>query len=224
MTAAFISDHVALRPDQEAIRQRYNGRAAEYREGSVKVKWRGPEVLVDLLRPRLLNQPGFANLDLGAGSGEIGGLLKRFNPGAYVIGVDLSDQLLALAARDHFIDEAHVGSVTNLAWVPDRSQDLVTSCGVFDHLTAGDIEGLAGDIVRITKRDRHFAFTFEADDTQHPGPKTNSRFNADKLAAEFRKHGAEVIEVATLFPAWLLGEKQRPVENRILIGRVPGVS
>ena len=226
MSVALINDDLTLRPDQAAVRDSYNKRAGQYRAGSEKVQWRGPVALMDHLRPRLsiLNQPGFANLDLGAGSGEIGSLLKQFNPGAYVIGVDLSDQLLGLAAQDHVVDEAHVGSVTNLLWVPDRSQDLVTSCGVFDHLTVEDISGLARDIVRVTKPGGHFGFTFEADDTPHPGPKSNSRFNADKLADEFRRNGAQVVEIATLFPAWLLGEKQRPVENRIFIGQVPHVN
>lgn len=227
MASALTIANENLTPDQFSLRTLYNGRAPGYREGSGKVGWIGPERLILQLQPHMaaiLRHPEVRVLDLGAGTGEIGERLKAINPRTHVTAVDLSEAMLALALQDSFVDDARAQSVTELTWCPDASRDIVTACGVFDHLSHDDIPLLARDIVRVTRPGGVFGFTFEAADTQHPGPKSNTRFDVDTLAGQFRAAGGHVIEVATLFPAWKLGASQRPVENKILVGCVPQLS
>lgn len=215
-----------LTSSEQGLRALYNDRAGGYREGSGKVAWIGPEILAAKLKPLVVQKDGsgFTGLDLGAGTGEVGSRIKAIHSGAFITGIDLSEEMLALALADGFVDTARQGSVTDLSWVPDASQDLITACGVFDHLSPDAIPGLAAEIVRVAKPGAAIGFTFEAAGTQNPGPKANTRFDVSSLTGQFHAVGVNIIDIETILPAWFLGASRRPVENRIFVGQVPELS
>lgn len=84
-------------------------------------------------------RPGDTVLDLGCGPANQLGLVARLNPGVDFVGVDLSDEMLAMAARN--LAQRGIanvttrrGDITDLAMFADASVDAVMSTVVLHHL------------------------------------------------------------------------------------------
>jgi ubiquinone/menaquinone biosynthesis C-methylase UbiE len=221
----FSQTDAAFTEQQVKINQKYDGRAAEYREGSNKVQWIGPQKLVEKLS---LYLPNFAHLDeinhldLGCGTGEVREELnKQTDKRIITTGVDPSYGMLEEAANRKLLNVGHQRLATDLDFVPDQSQQIVTGSGVFDYFNDEDPVVLAQQLKRVITPGGTFAFTFEAEGTQYPGPKNNKRFDANKLVKLFTETVRSHVEASALNPAWLRGDSQKPVENIIIVGHVP---
>ncbi len=84
-------------------------------------------------------KPGDTVLDLGCGPANQLGLVARLNPDVHFIGVDLSDQMLAMAERNlqaHGITNVTLrhGDITDLNGFDTASADAVMSTVVLHHL------------------------------------------------------------------------------------------
>jgi ubiquinone/menaquinone biosynthesis C-methylase UbiE len=89
---------------------------------------------------------GASLLDLGCGEGLLA-LLKRKD--VYLAGIDLSPELIEMAARNGY-DRACVGQLTELPF-EDASFDYVVSLDVFGHVDFADKDALLAEIKRVLR-------------------------------------------------------------------------
>ena len=128
---------------------RYEGKAADQLEKS----YRGRDVVAqraEVLR-RLALRPGERVLDIGSGPGFLTDeMAKAVGPQGHVLGVDLSDEMVARAtARNTRAWVAHrQGDATALP-VPDASVDVVVSTQVAEYMV--DLAPYAAEIARVLR-------------------------------------------------------------------------
>ena len=87
-------------------------------------------------------------LDLACGTGRIGRWLRRRCPGATLDGLDLTPEMLALAARAGVYRGLHVGDVAATA-LPTGTYDLCTQALADEHLA--DLAPLYREVRRVSK-------------------------------------------------------------------------
>lgn len=66
-------------------------------------------------------------IDLCCGTGDIGGLIKKYRPQANVIGIDFSENMIEIAKNRNDGVKYYQGDVTHLPY-PDNTFDIVTMC------------------------------------------------------------------------------------------------
>jgi len=105
-------------------------------------------------------KPGMTVLDLGSGAGFDAFLaLSRVGPTGHVIGVDMTDDMLALAREN-----AAKRGVSNVEFRKGRIEDLPVESGTVDYVISNCVINLAQDkpavfrgIARVLKPGGHFA-------------------------------------------------------------------
>jgi len=105
--------------------------------------------LVEGLRPAHV-------LDIGCGSGYLGGRIKALRPGTVVDGVDISTVALE-RARAHLDRVWHLDLDGAGLPAPDRAYDLVIASEVIEHLY--DVQHAAGEIARVMRPGAHAILT-----------------------------------------------------------------
>lgn len=101
-------------------------------------------------------RPGETVLDLGSGSGKICFVASQLvGPGGCVIGIDMNDEMLALARRNAPVVARRIG-YANVSFRKGRIQDLALDLDRLDAWlrahpvrSAADIEGLAREMARL---------------------------------------------------------------------------
>jgi ubiquinone/menaquinone biosynthesis C-methylase UbiE len=190
--------------------------AAQYDDGCVKVGWRGHEVVFEALRQYLsLAVRPLRVLDLGAGTGLIGGLFKSVNPKTHVTGVDISAKMLDVAQQLGRVDRAIVGDVTHLPECLNDHYDVVTSSGVLDFIP--DTENFAAEVARVLRPTGVFAITYEPVGTVESGHKT-LQHETIKLREQFARHGARVYDAGAINGIYTNFKTGLPVRNDLMIG------
>lgn len=186
-----------------------------YEEGSDKVGWKGPEVLFEAIQPLLpINRP-LKLVDLGAGTGRIGRLVKGFNPQTHVTGVDVSSGMLAVGVAEKRIDTALTRDVTDLAPIESKSCDAVTSAGVLDFIA--DTKAFVSEAARILKAGGILAITFERGDSAFPGHKTLAHDEA-VMKALLEANGLRITHHFAVPEIYTNFKTGNAVENMVMVG------
>jgi len=90
-------------------------------------------------------QPGQTVLDLGSGAGlDCFLAARRVGPGGYVIGVDMTDEMLARARAN-----ADRGGYTNVEFRKGEIEDLPVESGTIDRIISNCVINLAPDKARV---------------------------------------------------------------------------
>jgi ubiquinone/menaquinone biosynthesis C-methylase UbiE len=101
-----------------------------------------------LFRRMGLDLRGKDVLEIGCGSGYGAFLLHRLGPKSYV-GLDVMEEQLELARKNHPQSEFLLQDATNLSQFPDASQDVVIIFGVLHHIP--DWRKVIDEITRVLK-------------------------------------------------------------------------
>jgi trans-aconitate methyltransferase len=102
--------------------------------------------LVDILRDM-----GFASvLDVGCGTGRIGGLIRGIRPDATYTGIDISPAVLKSASARLPAGEFH--ETTLAAFRPGRKWDLVIASEVLMHIPSADVSAAAQKLRSLAER------------------------------------------------------------------------
>ena len=177
--------------------------------------YRGPELLVETLRPHLPARPPEV-LDLGCGTGLCGAALRPF--ARRLAGVDLSTAMLEAAGRKDVYDELAQGELTDWMGSHRASFDLIAATDVFNYI--GDLEPVFAAARDALRPSGLLAFSTERDDdaetTLHRGMRyAHSAAYLQRLAAA----GAWRIEAQ--HDVTLRHEEGRAVAGQIVVLRSP---
>lgn len=198
------------------VEAHFDGMAEKYEAGCEKVAWVGPERVFEQVKRFLRPNKPISLVDLGAGTGRIGGLAKSFNEETTVTGVDISGEMLKIGADMKRIDTIIEGDVTALPGVEDASADAVTSAGVLDFIK--NPEAFVAEAARILKPGGVIGITFEPTETDFHGHKTLCH-DESSIQTLFARHGLRVVEKLrepSIYKNFAKKDKP-PVENVILV-------
>ena len=133
--------------------------------------YRGPELLVEALRPHLPPEPVDA-LDLGCGTGLCGAALRPF--ARRLTGIDLSAEMLDAAREKSLYDELAQGELTAWMTTHDRAYDLVVAADVLIYM--GDLAPALAAARGALRPGGLLAFTTERDDAADTTLHRNMRY------------------------------------------------
>lgn len=122
-----------------------------------QLEYRVPQLVADFL---LKEHPDrrFNVLDLGCGTGLVGVCLGRLN--GYIIGVDLSEEMIRKAAQHGVYERFHTVNVLDaLRETPGDHYEAITCCDVLVYV--GDLSDVIPNALRILKPGGHFLFSCE---------------------------------------------------------------
>lgn len=176
---------VALRDDvpparvpDDCIRQLYQ-RFSSFYESNLRdeLDYRGPERIRDLVNSVTGNRRGMATLDLGCGSGLSGIQLKPLS--AWMVGVDLSPEMVDLARERDIYDALEIAEITH--WLQGRRErfDVIAACDTLIYF--GDLRQVIVPAAGLLEQGGIIAFSLERGDlhpfhlsdsgryTHHPG-------------------------------------------------------
>lgn len=144
------------------------GRAAPYHHGLGAITSRPVEALLDLARVG----PGSSVLDVATGPGYLAG--RAAARGASVVGVDFSDEMLALAASLHPSVSFQQADATALPFA-EGSFDAVVAAFLMPHVS--DLPAVCAELARVVRPGGRLALA-----TWDPEPETFTRFLFESIA------------------------------------------
>jgi predicted TPR repeat methyltransferase len=146
------------RASDRTIQQIYKGFAHSYESRMREdLQYQGPERICDAIRS-VIGEPSQAViLDLGCGSGLAGVALKPW--AAYLVGVDLSPEMVELARKREIYDRLDVAEITT--WLESSQEifDLIVSCDVLIYF--GDLHQIVAAAAKRLKPGALFALSME---------------------------------------------------------------
>jgi SAM-dependent methyltransferase len=145
-----------------------SGRAAPYHHGLGAITCRPAEALLDLARVRA----GSSVLDVATGPGYVAG--RAASRGATVVGVDFSEEMLALAASLHpgvRFQQADAGALP----FADGAFDAVVAAFLMPHVS--DLPAVCAELARVVRPGGRVALA-----TWDPEPESFTRFLFESIA------------------------------------------
>ena len=167
---------------------------ADYYDAHMRVHlhYQVPEKLYEVVKAaELLQDDKMAIVDIGCGTGLCGELFKPY--AHQLVGIDLSDKMLAAAAQKNIYDE--LVSVNITAW-------LASQAAVFDLALAGDVLVYFGELHELMaaakhalKPGGHFAFNVEVNAKSDYALTTSGRFahHQSYLECLAKDHGFTIL-------------------------------
>jgi predicted TPR repeat methyltransferase len=96
-------------------------------------------------------------LDIGCGTGLAGAWLKDY--ARTLVGVDLSEEMVKVAAKKQLYQELHVQPLNEYLKAADKTFDLVVAADVLSYV--GDLTETFQQVAKVLRPGGHFAFTVE---------------------------------------------------------------
>jgi predicted TPR repeat methyltransferase len=96
-------------------------------------------------------------LDIGCGTGIAGAWMKDY--ARTLVGVDLSDEMVKVAAKKQLYQELHVQPLNDYLAVCNKTFDLVVAADVLSYV--GDLSTTFNQVAKVLRPGGHFAFTAE---------------------------------------------------------------
>jgi len=119
------------------------------------LKYETPKNLLELLNPSINDK--FEILDLGCGTGLMGGMLKPY--ASKIVGVDLSTEMLSRAELTGTYDKLIVDDILEFLNKCNDKFDLVVSADVFIYI--GELSNIFINLSRVIKPSGLFCFSVE---------------------------------------------------------------
>lgn len=150
---------------EENVKALFNGFAENFditlwRHLEYRVPQMAAEILLKAHPDRKFNL-----LDLGCGTGLVGVCLGRID--GFIIGVDLSEEMIRKAAQHNVYERFHQVNVLDaLRDTPSDHYEAITCCDVLVYV--GDLSSVVPNALRILKPGGHFIFSCEAAGEDEP--------------------------------------------------------
>ena len=141
------------------VRDLFDGYAERFDSALVdKLGYRTPQLIAERLQRDAAAAHSLDVLDLGCGTGLCGPLLRPL--ARRLVGVDLSDSMLAKARERAVYDELACGEI--VAWLAGQgsAHDLVIAADVFVYI--GDLAPVFAAVRRVLRHGGRFLFSIEA--------------------------------------------------------------
>jgi len=150
--------------DEHQLEQRYDEWAADYDADLDAMAWVAPQAAAR--QCRAMAGAAAEVLDAGCGTGLVGAALRALGVGR-LVGLDLSREMLRVAAARGAYDHLVHASLTEALPFPPRSFDAVVSVGVFTfgHVGAASLAALPA----LVRPGGHVVMTFRDDVMQSLG-------------------------------------------------------
>ena len=148
-------DSVYHSASRQELAKTYDDWASDYDTDMQSTGYIHPAIIVGLVA-RYVKDPAAAILDAGVGTGTLGQLLSILGF-TNLLGVDMSEGMLAIARARNIYANLRCGSLGETLDFKTSSMDCIVSTGTF---TTGHAPASAFDeLVRITKPGGHLIFT-----------------------------------------------------------------
>lgn len=189
-------------PDHQPIelnRELFDGMAEVYDQHVVRgLGYRLPKIVADRILQRYPDRH-FNALDLGCGTGLLGVCLGRLD--GFLIGVEISQKMIAQAARHKVYDRFHTVDLNEaLAATPEAQYEVLVALDVF--IYTGDLTRALPDAHRILRPAGDFWFSCElaAEDGPDLVLQANGRYahKRSHVARLCREAGFESVEIEEL--------------------------
>ncbi len=131
--AAFTKDESLTKAGEEYVRDLFDGFAGTFDDHLTKLKYQAPELMAEKLKNT--GEIYDKVLDLGCGTGLSGKAVRPF--AKYLVGVDLSEKMLAKAKKNATYDDLHQAEIN--AYLGSETQ-------TFSLIIAGDVMEYFGDL------------------------------------------------------------------------------
>jgi predicted TPR repeat methyltransferase len=175
LCAAYFGEQVPLRASDEYVRKSFDELAESFDAHLKKLDYRAPQLLMDAVEREIgIPSGSLGVLDAGCGTGLCGSLLRPF--ARRLIGVDLSEGMIAKARERDVYDELVVGELTAFLREKSQAYDLILSADTLVYF--GDLGQIASAAAAALLPGGVIAFSLE-------------RLDADGAAPGYRleKHG-----------------------------------
>jgi predicted TPR repeat methyltransferase len=183
--AALGQGPVPERLPNDVVLYVFDRNAKSYEANMQSLGYSVPETLLGLLRTEGGTEDGSLDvLDLGCGSGWCGPLFRPY--ARRLVGVDLSQRMLAIAAGKHVYDKLIQAEIIDYLAHTADSFDVVVAANVLIYF--GDLASLAKGIARVLRPGGRFLFDVEKGEGPKPGFHVSGRYT----------HSLAVLESALL--------------------------
>ena len=188
MAAALHGDAAPARASNEFVASTFDSFAATFDAKLVQqLGYKGPEQIGAALAPLLRPEAALDVLDLGCGTGLCGPVLRPY--ARRLVGIDLSERMLAKARERGGYDELLKAEVTDYLTRARAAWDLVVGGDVFVYF--GALEAVFQGAASGLRAGGRFAFTVERDDDAPGGWKLNKSGRYAHAADYVRNLAAE---------------------------------
>jgi len=193
----------------------FDGYASSFDHSLAKVlECKIPQLLKEMLDESIKSGCKFdTTLDLGCGTGLSGAEFRSVT--GELIGIDISEKMIAQARLKHLYDDLHVSNITDyLRSVTERKFDLFVSADVFVYV--GDLSEIFQLIASLCNPGAYFLFSVETlidDDNsdyllRETGRYAHSMEYIKSLVVQhnFRVIDSKQVNLRKNFDAWIKGE------------------
>ncbi len=182
-------------PD-ECIRHLYE-RFSTYYESNMcdELDYEGPQNLLHVVQQTIRDRRDLSVLDLGCGTGLFGEVLRPC--ASRLVGVDLSEEMLAKARARNIYDELALGELTEWLRRAEQSFDLIAACDTFIYF--GDLRQTIGPAKQRLTPGGAIAFSVEQSATP-PFQLTDS--------GRYKHHFDHLNEVAATFQMQIANHRE----------------
>jgi len=183
MLAAVSGGPVPERASDQFVSRHFDQFADHFDASLERLQYAAPVLISDALANAIPpNDHGYDVLDIGCGTGLMGGLLR---PAARrLIGVDLSLNMLKKAQARRFYDELHEAELVKFMRAHPAAYDVITCADTFVYF--GALEEAFAACASALRAGGALAFTVEA---EPPGSSENYRLNRNGRYS----HGADYL-------------------------------
>jgi predicted TPR repeat methyltransferase len=206
---------VAERCSDEFVRKTFDRFAFSFDEVLARLAYRAPAIVAEAIGEKLGAPRGDLDvLDAGCGTGLAGPLLKPF--ARRLVGIDLSEKMLARARERGLYDELEAAELTAYLEGRSASYDLVTSIDTLVYF--GDLSHVAKGLANVLRPGGRAVFTVEKAQTSAApaGYRLNphGRYGHTEAYVRGSLEGAG-LEVALLREVELRLERREPVAGYV---------
>ncbi len=172
--------------------------------------------LADRVLPRLT--PPWRVLDLGSGTGLVGGAFKDLVGGGRLDGVDIAPRMIEAARRRGIYDDLILGDVEAVLAEPGHSYDLILAADTLIYI--GDLSTVFAGVSKRLEQGGFYLFAVESMDQGGWEQTTKNRFchSESYLRAQAQRAGLDFVE---LMECTLRRENSEPVKGFAVALRKP---
>jgi len=159
----------------EHVKNVFNAKAENFDNLLVnELGYSAPKYLLDLLKDKYKNFPKFKKtIDLGCGTGISGSAFKEYTD--YIVGVDISNEMISIARKKNIYDELILGEINDAIHQEENTFDLLICTDVFIYV--GNLDKVFINISKYLMKSGFFLFCTEINDNEIYKLNTSGRYS-----------------------------------------------